>query len=66
MVQILQAVSYKIYSVHRNFEGFEFLQRSQMIKYFVGAPFSFNCPCLIIQYVCFGNTSRLLSLHSCT
>ena len=34
-------------TVHRNFVGFQFLSKSQMIGYFVGALFPFNCPCLI-------------------
>ena len=29
-----------LYSVHRIFVGFQFLQRSKMIEYFVGVPFS--------------------------
>ena len=33
--------------VCHNFVGFQFLQRSQMIEYFVGVPFSFNRPCSI-------------------
>ena len=36
---------YILYSSY--FCGFQFLLRPQMIEYFVGAPFSFNCPCLI-------------------
>ena len=29
-----------------------------MIEYFVGAPFSFNCPCMITWYFRFGVTIR--------
>ena len=43
-------------SVRCIFVDFQFLQRSHMIEYFVGAPFSLNCPCLITWYFCFGVT----------
>ena len=37
----------RLYSVRRIFVGFQFLYRSQIIEYFVGAPFSCNCSYLI-------------------
>ena len=36
-----------LHSVRRKFVGFQFLQSSELIDYFVGAPFSLNCPCMI-------------------
>ena len=51
--------------VCHNFVGFQILPKSQIIEYFAGAPFSFNCLCSITQYFCFENNSCLLSPHSC-